>query len=190
MVMDAQAIAEQEQHESHNGVTASISPAAENHDEMQLDKPDAEQEETKQGYKALFTLQGHKRSVSSLAISPDGQQLVSSGVDGLLKIWSLATGASIATLDAALASDEEDETARLRLGVSDVAWSKDGQYLVSGGDDCIVRIWDAARVSLSEKARKHCTSYKVTSFRSTRSSANSLAILRTSSASTFIQILL
>lgn len=102
----------------------------------------------------VFTLQGHRRSVSSLSISPDGQQLASSGADGLLKIWSMATGAHIATLDAAMATqtepgqdgDERQDGAQLRLGISDIAWSKDGRYLVSGGDDCLVRVWDAGKV--------------------------------------------
>lgn len=98
-------------------------------------------------YTPVLTLRGHMRSVSSLSISPDGQQLASSGADGLLKLWSIATGALLATLDAASAADDEGDAGHLRLGISDVAWSKDGRYLVCGGDDCIVRVWDAGRVS-------------------------------------------
>ena len=98
-------------------------------------------------YTPVLTLRGHMRSVSSLSISPDGQQLASSGADGLLKLWSIATGALLATLDAASTADDEGDAAHLRLGISDVAWSKDGRYLVCGGDDCIVRVWDAGRVS-------------------------------------------
>lgn len=100
-------------------------------------------------YTPVFTLQGHKRSVSSLSISPDGQQLVSGGSDGLLKLWSLASGALIVTLDAALdVTQEQEDPAHLRLGISDVAWSKDGSYIVCGGDDCVVRVWNAITVSI------------------------------------------
>ncbi|UZJ55223.1 hypothetical protein CBS101457_004543 [Exobasidium rhododendri] len=106
-------------------------------------------------YTPVFTLQGHKRSVSSLSISPDGLQLASGGSDGLLKLWALATGALIATLDAAIHATEEDDVAHLRLGISDVVWSKDGQYLVCGGDDCIVRVWDATRHTLARQFSGH-----------------------------------
>lgn len=99
-------------------------------------------------YVNLLTLQGFKRGISALSISPDGQQLVSADAEGLLKVWSLATGAVLATLDAAMVPDnEQDEAAKLRLGINDVAWSRDGRYLVCGGDDCMVRVWNAITVS-------------------------------------------
>lgn len=94
----------------------------------------------------IFTLQGHKKSVSSLAISPDGTEIVSSGADGLLKIWSLATGSLRATLDAHDQTDSPSSTQR--QGISDVAWSSDGKYIVCGGDDKLVRVWHAKRLEL------------------------------------------
>lgn len=130
-------------------------------------------------YTPVYTLQGHTKSVSALAIAPDGRELASAGADGLLKIWSVATGSLLATLDYTAIDEngKEDEgdsalfdsklpngpsrskganakhkdgpgrlKARLR-GLNDVAWSRDGHYLVCGGDDKIVRVWDAKRVS-------------------------------------------
>lgn len=93
----------------------------------------------------IYSLQGHKRSISSLAISPDGTELASSGADGLLKIWSLASGALLVTLDVIEATGRP---ASQRMGISDVAWSRDGQYIVCGGDDRLVRVWDARRHTL------------------------------------------
>lgn len=97
----------------------------------------------------IYTLQGHKKSISSLAISPDGTEIVSSGSDGLLKIWSLATGSLRATLDAYEQIESSlSSTQQQRQGISDVAWSSDGKYIVCGGDDKIVRVWHAKRLEL------------------------------------------
>lgn len=93
----------------------------------------------------VYTLQGHKRSISSLAFSPDGLELASSSADGQLKIWTLATGVLRVTLDATEASILAGNVATAK-GISDVAWSRDGRYLVCGGDDKVVRVWDAKRV--------------------------------------------
>lgn len=156
--MSEKAVAEQEsrpQEEDPNDTEVGGSPKQQLQGIMvdtEMNAIPNKEETTIPEYTALFTLQGHKRSVSSLSISPDGQQLASSGVDGLLKIWSMATGALIATLDAALATlseaseDQERDRATLKSGLCDVAWSKDGRYLVSGGDDCLVRVWDAEKV--------------------------------------------
>lgn len=158
--------------------------------QTESDEPIREDETSSFEYAPLFTLQGHKRSVSSLSISPDGQQLVSSGSDGLLKLWSMATGALIATLDAAASASDDEDAANLRLGISDVAWSKDGRYLVCGGDDCIVRVWDATAVSVVKERRMPVGallrlpfSPLLHSHRSTTSFANSAGTPRLSFAS-------
>jgi len=86
----------------------------------------------------LRTLQGDG-SITSLAISPDGQILASSGTvvhfmgggnDNTITIWDLSTGEELRTL-----------TVDLNWSVNSVAISPDGQTLVSGGDDTIT-IWD------------------------------------------------
>lgn len=110
-------------------------------------------------YNSVYTLQGHKRSISSLVISPDGLELASSGSDGLVKVWSLATGALKKTLDyteATTSSETIHNHAPLELqGLSDVAWSRDGLYLICGGDDRVVRIWDAKKVRSSHDGVRH-----------------------------------
>ena len=66
--------------------------------------------------------------VHSVAISPDGQTLVSGG-DDTITIWDLSTGQELGTL-----TEHSDE-------VKSVAISPDGQTLVSGGDDGTIMIW-------------------------------------------------
>lgn len=80
----------------------------------------------------LKTLTGHKNGVYSLAISPDGQTLVSGSRDSTIKIWNLETGELLHTL-----TGHEDS-------VSSLAISPDGLTLVSGND----RRWDNATIKM------------------------------------------
>lgn len=112
--------------------------------------------ESKLSCSPIYTLQGHKRSISSLAISPDGLELASCSADGQIKIWTLATGTLRATLDATEVSELASKATS--KGISDVAWSRDGRYLVCGGDDKVVRVWDAKRHTLLCELEGH-TSY-------------------------------
>ena len=76
------------------------------------------------------TLTGHANIVWSVAVSPDGQTLVSSSGDETIKIWNLRTGALLRTLsgDAGM--------------VLSVAVSPDGQTLVSSSWDKTIKIWN------------------------------------------------
>lgn len=47
----------------------------------------------------LLTLEGHKREVSSVAVSNDGALVASSSMDGSTRIWRTATGESLHTLE-------------------------------------------------------------------------------------------
>jgi len=83
------------------------------------------------------TLQGHENSVLSIAISPDGKTIASSGDDGddglrlrKIKLWNLATGTQISSLNAYSGH------------VNVVIISPDGKTLVSGNDDSSIKIWN------------------------------------------------
>ena len=90
-------------------------------------------------------LQGHERLVLSVAISPDSQIFASSG-DRIIKVWNLATGATIATLT--------NHVQRVNV----VAISPDGRTLVSGSDDQTIKIWDLASGELVRTLRGHSDS--------------------------------
>lgn len=79
----------------------------------------------------IQTLDGHSKA-SALAMSKDGQTLVSGGTDKAIKVWDLKTG----RLKKTLQSDSGE--------VNAVAISPDGKTIVSGSADHMVRIWDLA----------------------------------------------
>lgn len=141
-----------------------------------LDDYEEEQLQTSNPFYASFrylkTLQGHSRSVYSIAFSPDGQILASGSADATVKLWNLVSFQEITTLrghtssirtvaisscNQILASGSTDATIKLwnlqsreeictlqghNHLVNTVAISPDGQILASGSDDCTVKLWD------------------------------------------------
>ncbi|KAK4699810.1 hypothetical protein P7C70_g6447, partial [Phenoliferia sp. Uapishka_3] len=77
-----------------------------------------------------FTLEGHKKSISSLTFSPNGKQLASASADRPIHLHSLPSFNLIRTLNSHTA------------GVSHIAFSADSAFLASASDDKTVRIWD------------------------------------------------
>jgi WD40 repeat protein len=74
-------------------------------------------------------IDAHAGGVNSLAFTPDGARIVSSGADKSLTLWSLADGKPLATF--AGATDV----------VSSVAITPDGKHLLGGGLDQSLRVW-------------------------------------------------
>ncbi|MEH2458046.1 WD40 repeat domain-containing protein, partial [Nostoc sp.] len=87
---------------------------------------------TTPGGNLLRTLTGHKRSVTAVAIAPDGKTAVSASSDNTLKLWDLETGKEISTL-----SGHKDS-------VRAVALAPDGKTAVSASDDKTLKLWDLA----------------------------------------------
>jgi WD40 repeat protein len=73
----------------------------------------------------------HRWLMNSIAVSPDGKRLATSGQDGIVRIWETETG----NFERALVGHEG--------GVAGMAWSPDGKYLASAGY-YNTRIWDSA----------------------------------------------
>ena len=79
----------------------------------------------------LKRLIGHKRTINSIALSPDGQHIASASSDKSIRIWDIKTGELLS-----LIQGHNDE-------VYAVAYSPDGKYLASASSDETIRIWDA-----------------------------------------------
>ena len=75
------------------------------------------------------TLTGHSDIVWFVALSPDGQTLVSSSGDQTIKLWNLSTGEHRSTLSGHSGT------------VWSIALSPDGQTLASGSSDRTIKIW-------------------------------------------------
>jgi WD40 repeat protein/serine/threonine protein kinase len=78
------------------------------------------------------SLEGHGHTVTSVAISPDGQWGLSGSWDNTLRLWQLATGKCMRVF--------EGHT----RWVNTVAISPDGLSGLSGSDDLTLRLWDLA----------------------------------------------
>ncbi|AUS99294.1 hypothetical protein CLI64_02175 [Nostoc sp. CENA543] len=93
--------------------------------------------------KVSISFLGHQGAVSSVAISSDGQTIVSGGDDATVRLWN-TYGQSIAQ---PLYGHEGD--------VYCVAISNDGKLIVSGGGDGTVRLWKINSSPLCETFYGH-----------------------------------
>ncbi len=94
----------------------------------------------------LKRLRGHNKNITTLAFSPDGELLASSGSDSIIHLWNPhlwnpRSGHLIHTF--------RGHTDRVRA----LSFSPDGETLVSGSDDGTIRFWDIStkrqRLSIS-----------------------------------------
>ena len=69
-----------------------------------------------------FLLVGHHGSITDLAFAPDSRTLATAGVDGTVRLWSIANGHELLVLDGGIG----------KLGA--VAFSHNGRILASCGD--------------------------------------------------------
>jgi tricorn protease-like protein len=102
----------------------------------------------------LDSLRGHRNSVTSLAVSRDGQWIVSGSRDGTLRVWSNGGSGPAAILSYGW----------YRLAVWAVAVSPDGALAAGGSDDFVVRVWDLQRRAVRTELTGHTQSIRVLAF--------------------------
>ncbi len=96
-----------------------------------------------QFFERLHTFGWHSGSVNCVAISPDGQTLVSGSHDKTIKLWNLHNGELKRTLEGHSHS------------VNCVAISPDGQTLVSGSYDKTIKLWNLHNGELKRTLEGH-----------------------------------
>ncbi|MCT7951590.1 WD40 repeat domain-containing protein [Ancylothrix sp. C2] len=103
---------------------------------------------TPQKWQCKTTHNAHTDWISALAISPDGQHLVSGSFDKTLKIWDLHTGLLLHTL-----------TAHLR-GIFSVAITPDSQMFASASWDQTIKFWNITSGEMLDSIVAHSGSVR------------------------------
>ncbi|HUG69673.1 MAG TPA: WD40 repeat domain-containing protein [Pirellulaceae bacterium] len=91
----------------------------------------------------IAALEGHTSNVWSVAFSPDGQTLVSSGYDGKVIVWSVAEKKSTATLE------------KHKGWCRSVAFHPGGKQFATAGEDGTAVIWDLEGPKEAKELKAH-----------------------------------
>lgn len=91
----------------------------------------------------IAALEGHTSNVWSVAFSPDGQTLVSSGYDGKVIVWNVAEKKSTATLE------------KHKGWCRSVAFHPDGKHFATAGEDGTAVIWNVEGPKEEKELKAH-----------------------------------
>ena len=87
--------------------------------------------------------QDEENSIKSVAITPNGQTIVTGDNDGRIKVWNGLSG----QLEKTFATEED--------GIKTVVISSDGDTIVSGGEDSRIKIWNRRSGQLERTLEGH-----------------------------------
>src|SRR5256885_1364904 len=93
-------------------------------------------------------------SFNSVAFSPEGKTLASGSYDKTIKLWDVASGELLRSLEGH------------RDSVLSVAFSSDGKTLASGSNDTTIKLWDVASGELLRSLEGHRDSVRSVAFSS------------------------
>ncbi|KZV96273.1 WD40 repeat-like protein [Exidia glandulosa HHB12029] len=93
------------------------------------------------------TISAHSAEISSVDLSQDGSQLLTSSRDGTIKLWDAATGTLICDTTAGICVATLTGHDHAVMGL---AYASDSMILASCSDDQTVRLWDMRRYECRE----------------------------------------
>jgi WD40 repeat protein len=103
--------------------------------------------------KLLSTTTAHTAGVASLAFTNDGDRLATAGGDGVVRLWNVAQNSAPSQLT------KFDQTIKTGTSgatpVTGIAFSADDKFIVGGGAEGVVRIWDVATGGEMKVLRAH-----------------------------------
>ena len=100
----------------------------------------------------LYTLSGHTDCVTGLDLSPDGEKLVSNGMDGTCRVWDVRPFASS---NKRLVKTVSGHTHNYEKNLLRAKWSRDGLYFGAGSADRNLWIWEAESGNVKWKLGGH-----------------------------------
>jgi WD40 repeat protein len=93
----------------------------------------------------LRTLTASAFQTTALAFAPNANILAAGGYDGSVKLWNMTNATLIRSLDVVWTNNQIGRTYTNHPGkVCAIAFSPDGQKLVSGSGDWVTRVWRVA----------------------------------------------
>jgi len=107
-----------------------------------------------------FIMEGHKGSITSVDLSPDGDSLLTNSMDNTIRVWDVRTLATGNRQRQQLTGHHHSfEQLLIRS-----RWSPDGNWIGSGSSDRYLHIWDAKSGQLTYSLPGHTGSVNDVSF--------------------------
>jgi hypothetical protein len=119
-------------------------------------------------YMQLTEFTGHNGAVYSARFSPNGELVATGGYDKLVMIWNPNEAQSV-DIDRRLNGEPDPKTNYLRLEGHDkpvrcVAFSPNGELVLSGSEDNAIRVWDVANGESRKVLRGHGSAVRSCAF--------------------------